>query len=71
MKNVTSIIIIIFTLIIQSCDKKEVYPGETQEGLNTFGVKIDGVNWMPKHELNLVTPLKPLSGIYNTKTIHY
>lgn len=46
-----------------SCKKKEAYPPETQQGLNTFGVNINGNKWLPNQKLGLLMPDK-LSGEY-------
>ena len=34
-------------LLAANCTKKDPLPDATQQGLNTFGCKIDGVAWIP------------------------
>ena len=34
-------------LLATNCTKKDPLPNTTQQGLNTFGCKIDGVAWIP------------------------
>ncbi|MCE7059526.1 DUF6252 family protein [Dyadobacter sp. CY343] len=39
---------------IGGCKPKQILPEPTQEGLNTFGVKIDGKVWLPVYPFSLL-----------------
>ncbi|CAG5072371.1 hypothetical protein DYBT9623_04131 [Dyadobacter sp. CECT 9623] len=39
---------------IGGCKPKQILPEPTQEGLNTFGVKIDGKVWLPVYPFRLL-----------------
>lgn len=63
--NINSLvsIAVLFSCGIFSCKEREMYPSETQKGLNTFGVKINGSKWLPNQRLGIIVPDK-LSGEY-------
>lgn len=52
------------TCLFSSCKEKEVYPSETQEGRNTFGVKIDGNKWLPNQASTVPVAPSRLQGEY-------
>lgn len=58
---VTTVVFICATL---GCKEKEMYPFESQQGLNTFGVKIEGNRWLPNQKLGIIVPDK-LTGEYH------
>jgi hypothetical protein len=59
-----ALVAITFACIFSGCKEKEVYPPETQDGRNTFGVRIDGNKWLPNQASTV--PLAPdkLKGEY-------
>mgnify|MGYP000964190086 CR=1 FL=1 len=52
-------------LLFNSC-KKDPLPKPTQEGLNTFGCKINGKNYVPKGRSSLTVKIEPLTITYRT-----
>ncbi|KAA0989071.1 DUF6252 family protein [Dyadobacter aurulentus] len=50
--------------LIHSCKPKQILPEPTQEGLNTFGVKIDGKVWLPKGSFDFFGASKLHSSYY-------
>lgn len=62
---------ILWTLVllcsILGCEKDVPFPKPTQEGLGTFGVKIDGVKWLPKPGVSLTGGGYKLRGWYLTQ----
>ena len=47
-----------------ACEKDVPFPKPTQEGLNTFGVKINGVKWLPKAGVSFTGGGDKLRGWY-------
>lgn len=59
-----SLTAIIIACLFSGCKEKEVYPSETQEGRNTFGVKIDGNKWLPNQASTVPVAPSRLRGEY-------
>lgn len=62
--NIHRLVVAVVFICAFGCKEKEVYPAETQQGLNTFGVKIDGKKWLPNQKLGIIVPDR-LSGEYH------
>lgn len=54
MKLIKVIVTVLVLVTFWSCKEKDVLPAPTGEGLNTFGVKIDGKVWLPKQTISVV-----------------
>lgn len=52
------------------CKEKDILPSASSEGLNTFGVKIDGKAWLPKPTLSLGMSLPFLKSGYSNGTLY-
>lgn len=55
---------LLFLCGILGCEKDVPFPKPTQEGLGTFGVKIDGAKWLPKPGVSLTGGGHKLRGWY-------
>lgn len=53
MKNLRTALLTVTIVLVIGCKDKEVLPSNTEEGLNTFGVKIDGKIWLAVTKFNI------------------
>lgn len=58
---------LLFFLLLLGCEKGNVLPDATQEGLGTFGMLVNGEIWKPYSPLSIVAP-PPVYIQYSTKT---
>jgi hypothetical protein len=61
-RKITWTLVLLFGTL--GCEKDVPFPKLTQEGLNTFGVKINGVKWFPKAGLSFTGGGHKLRGWY-------
>ncbi len=64
MKNLRTALLTVTVALVIGCKEKEVLPSNTEEGLNTFGVKIDGKIWVPESKIAIVNPVEKISVRY-------
>ncbi len=48
---------VFFFLILFGCEKNDILPDITEEGLNTFGMLVDGKIWKPYTPISIVGPI--------------
>jgi hypothetical protein len=64
MKNLRTVLLTVTVALVIGCKEKEVLPSNTEEGLNTFGVKIDGKIWLPVTRLSVTGGGEKIRGGY-------